>query len=210
MSKKNKRYDYFEGFERQAVLACEEADLLLEVIDEFTSAEAVHEIMPKAHEIENKGDAVGHRVFMALTTDFITPIEREDIISLTMNLDDILDYIEDVIQRLYVYDVSTMHEHAREFAVLIHKSCSTLQKALADFQNFKKSKKFKDLVVEINDYEEEADRLFMQIVRDLHTKHRDEPLYVIAWSEIFARMERCTDACEHVADTMRSVALKNA
>ena len=210
MAKKDKRYDYFEGFEKQGRMACEEAQLLVETIEEFTSADAVFDIMPKAHEIEREGDAVGHRVYMAIATDFITPIEREDIISLTSNLDDILDYIEDVVQRFYVYNVESMHPKALEFAQIIAKSCATLLKTLGDFQNFKKSKKFKELVVEINDYEEEADRLFMDIMRDLYTNHRDDPLYVMAWSEIFRRMERCTDACEHVADTMRSVALKNA
>lgn len=210
MAKKGKRFSYFDSFEKQARFAFEEAETLVKVIDEFSSADAVYDAMPKAHEIERKGDAAGHDVFMAIATDFITPIEREDIISLTMNLDDILDYIEDVIQRFYIYNVDAMHPRARDFAIIISKACSTLQKAFGDFQNFKKSKKFKELVVEINDYEEEADRLFQETIRDLYTNHRDDPLYVLAWSEIFARMERCTDACEHVADTMRSVALKNA
>ena len=210
MAKKGKKYDYFEGFEKQGRLACEEAKLLIDAIEGFTTADAVRDITPKAHDVEREGDAVGHRVYMAIATDFITPIEREDIISLTSYLDDILDYIEDVIQRFYVYNVDAMHPKAQEFAEIILNGCKALLKALEDFENFKKSKKFKELVVEINDYEEEADRLFMEIMRDLYTNHRDDPLYVMAWSEIFRRMERCTDACEHAADTMRSVALKNA
>lgn len=210
MGKKSKRFDYFEGFERQARLACEEAELLIEVIEGYTTPQAVFEVLPKAHQVEHKGDGIGHDVFMAIATDFITPIEREDIISLTMNLDDILDYIEDVIQRFYVYDIKEVHPQAKEFAEIIRDACSTLLNTLGDFQNFKKSKKFKELVVEINDYEEQADRLFMEITHDLYVNHQDKPLYVVVWSEIFKRMERCTDACEHVADTMRSVALKNA
>lgn len=210
MGKKHKRFDYFEGFERQARLALEEADLLIQVIEGYATPEAVHEITPHAHEIEHKGDSVGHSVYLAIATDFITPIEREDIISLTQNLDDILDYIEDVIQRFYVYDIREMHPCTLQFAEIIRDACAALLKALEDFQNFKKSKKFKELVVKINDYEEQADRLRLDVGHELHTEHRDDPLYVMEWSEIFARMERCTDACERVADTMRSVALKNA
>ena len=210
MGKKGKKLDYFDAFERQAKLARDEADLLIEIVEGFTTADAIAEVLPKAHDIENAGDSVGHDVFMAIATDFITPIEREDIIQMTMYLDDILDYIEDVAQRMHAYNVASMHPQAITFAHLIKKATSTLCDSMGDFQNFKKSKKFKSLVVEINDYEEEADRLFMDVLRELYTKHADEPLYVLAWSEIFARMERCTDACEHVADTMRSVALKNA
>ncbi len=210
MGKKGKRFNYFDAFESQTKLACKEADLLVDIIKGYKSAEDIRDIAPKAHQIEHEGDEVGHDVFMALATDFITPIEREDIMALVAFLDDVLDYIEDVIQRFYMYDVNEMHPEALHFAEIIQKSCQSLNRVMGDFRNFKKAKNFKQLVIEVNDYEEEADRLFMNIVRDLHTAHRDDPMYVIAWTEVFARMERCTDACEHAADTMRSIVLKNS
>ena len=210
MGKKDKKFDYFDAFEQQSKLALKAAKLLIEVVKGFSSVDDVRAVLAKAHEIESEGDSVGHDVYTAIARDFITPIEREDIILLTRSLDDIIDYLEDVLQRLYVYNVESMHERAYEFAEIIYRACEQLNGAMADFRNFKKSKKFKSIVIAVNDCEEEGDRLFMFILRDLHTKHRDDPLYVIAWSELFARMERCTDACEHVADTMHSVILKNS
>ena len=32
---------------------------------------------------------------------------------------------------------------------------------------------------------------------------------VIAWREIYTYLEKCADACEHVADIVGSVAMKN-
>ena len=209
MAKKN-RYDYFENFEKQAQFALEEANLLAEVIENFTTAEAVQEILPKAHQIENKGDEIGHDMYTAIATDFITPIEREDIIELMQYLDDILDYIEDVVQRFYIYDIQSMHPDALEFAKIIQKSCQALCDVMEDFRNFKKSKQFNQLVIEVNSLEEEADDLYMKIIRELHTEHRDDPLYVLVWTQLFARMEKVTDACEHAADTMRTIVLKNS
>ena len=124
-------------------------------------------------------------------------------------LDNIIDYIEDVIQRFYMYDVHFMHHDALEFACLIKKSCEALDTAMEDFRNFKKSKKFKQLIVDVNTYEEEADQLYLQVIRKLHTHDRENPMRVLVWSQIFDRMERCCDACEHVADTMNTVLLKN-
>ena len=80
---------------------------------------------------------------------------------------------------------------------------------MEDFRNFKKSKKFKQLIVDVNTYEEEADQLYLQVIRKLHTHDRENPMRVLVWSQIFDRMERCCDACEHVADTMNTVLLKN-
>ena len=210
MARMSKKFDYFVAFEKQARLATEEAKILIEAIEGFKDCEGLEDIMQRAHAIENEGDEICHEIFTAIATDFITPIEREDIMSLTLFLDDILDYIEDVMQRFYMYDIETMHDSAFEFAQIIEKSCHAIEAAMEDFRNFKKSKNFRQRIIEINSFEEDADALYMRIIRDMHIKDKDDPLKILVWSQIFARMERCTDACEHTADTMRTVMLKNS
>lgn len=208
MSKKRK-FDYFEAFEKQAALAVTEADLLIEAIDTFTEAEDLKDVTDRAHEIEHEGDEINHAILKSVAVDFITPIEREDIINLSQSLDNIIDLIEDVLQRFYMYDVHIMHHSAREFAGLIKQSCEALSTAMEDFHNFKKSKKFKSLIVDVNTYEEEADQLFIKVIRNLHTHDRENPMRVLVWSQIFNCMEHCCDSCEHVADLMNTVMLKN-
>lgn len=208
MGKKN-RFDYFDAFKKLSELAVEESDLLIEAIENFGEAEDLRGVMERAHEIEHKGDEQNHLIFQTVATDFITPIEREDIIELTQHLDDIIDYIEDVLQRFYMYDVHFMHKDALEFAGLIKKSCVALDKAMEDFRNFKKSKTFRELVIDVNTYEEEADQLLVKVIRDLHTIDCDKPMRVLVWSQIFSRMEKCADACEHAADSMSTILLKN-
>ena len=208
MSKKHK-FDYFDAFEKQSAMAVKEAELLIEAIENFTEAEDLRGIMDRAHQIEHEGDEVNHAIFKTVATDFITPIEREDIINMSQYLDNIIDYIEDVMQRFYMYDVHFMHDDALEFARLIKKSCVALDKAMDDFRNFKKSKKFKELIIDVNSYEEEADQLLIKVIRDLHTKDCDKPMRVLVWSQIFNRMEKCSDACEHAADSMSTILLKN-
>ena len=57
--------------------------------------------------------------------------------------------------------------------------------------------------------EEESDKLFMQNVRNLYTQSED-PIRIIAWRDIYIYLERCADACEHVADVVESVVMKNS
>ena len=62
----------------------------------------------------------------------------------------------------------------------------------------------------MNSYEEEADQpADLKVIRDLHTKDYDKPMRVLVWSQIFDRMEKCSDACEHAADSMSTILLKN-
>ena len=208
MAKKHK-FDYFDQFEKLSELTVQEADLLIEAIKGFTSAEDLRPVMERAHELEHEGDEINHAIFQTVATDFITPIEREDIIELAQFLDNIIDYIEDVMQRFYMYDIHVMHEDALEFACLIKKSCEALDKAMEDFRNFKKSKTFKQLIIDVNTYEEEADQLFLKVIRKLHTQDRESPMRVLVWTQIFDRMEKCCDSCEHTADSMSTILLKN-
>src|SRR5262245_62132438 len=58
--------------------------------------------------LEHKGDEVIHEVFTSLNQTFITPIDPEDIHSLSSALDDVLDGIEDTAHRLVSYRISTI------------------------------------------------------------------------------------------------------
>ena len=138
MGKRHHKYDYFSAFESLSELAVDEADLLIKAIEDFSTADALKETMEKAHAIEHKGDDINHDIFRNVATDFITPIDREDIIGLAQALDTIIDELEEVIQRFYMYDVHFMHKDALEFAQLLKKECKALNKAMEDCRNFKK------------------------------------------------------------------------
>ena len=135
--KNGKKLDYFEAFEKQAELAIAEAKLLVEVIENYKGPDSLDEYIERAHEIEHAGDKLVHSVFDAVTVDFVTPIDREDIIALTQKLDDVLDYMEGTVQRFYMLDVKEMHPKAGEFAELLLKSCEKLGKALEDLTSSK-------------------------------------------------------------------------
>lgn len=209
MTRKQK-YDYFKAFENQTDIALAEADLLIKTIQDFTTAEAVRDIMPDAHELEHKGDEINHATYTAIAVDFITPIDRDDILGISQSLDDIIDDIEDVIQLFYMMDIHFMHKDAIGMAELIKKSCESLKVAMEEFSNFKKSPLFKQSIVDVNSYEEDADELYAKLIRNLHTIDKDNPMRVLVWSRIFSKMEKCSDACEHVADAMGTVLLKNS
>ena len=209
MGKKSHKFDYFDQFEKQTEIAIEEADLLIEALENFTKADDLEPYMERAHQIEHRGDAVNHAILENVATDFITPIEREDIIELAKCLDDIIDYIEDAIQCMYMYDVHFMHDGTLDFARAIEKSCTALHRAMGDFRNFKRSKEFKHLIVEVCDAEEEAAGLYVSVIHGLHTEDRDNPLRVFVWTNVFNRMESCADACEAAADVMNSIMIRN-
>lgn len=217
------KFNYFDAFEKQADLACQEAKLLIDIIENFRTSEALLDDIKRAHEIEHASDMVCHDIFDAVSVDFITPIDREDIISLTQSMDDILDYMEGTIQRFYMFDVQSMHPRALDFAKLLLKGCEALRAAASEFKNFKNAKKLKPLIVVVGDVEEEADDLFFTVMHDLYTGARkdavssaalsdvrEEAVDVFIWDKLFQRMENTADTCERASDIMRSIMMKYA
>lgn len=123
-----------------------------------------------------------------LVKAFITPIEREDIMMLSQNIDDVTDCIEDVLLRIYINNVIRIRRDALPFADLIISCCETLLDTLREFADFRKSPSLNEKLIAINTLEEEADKLFIASMHALHTES-DSALEIIAWREIYTYME---------------------
>ena len=71
------------------------------------------------------------------------------------------------------------------------------------------NKELKPSIIRMNTLEENEDELFISSMRKLHVEEQDVR-NIIAWREIYTYLEKCADACEHVADIVGSVAMKNS
>ena len=206
MAKKSDNY-YFENFIQCVECGCQAAKMLEENLANF-DVSRLSENLDELHKIEHDADKKKHEMMAVLVKAFITPIEREDIILLSQSIDEVTDQIEDVLIRIYINNVHTIRPEALQLTKVIIRCCKVLKEIMEEFANFKKSKTLHGLIIEINALEEEGDRLFIDSMRRLHTEVTD-PLEIIAWREIYNFLEKCCDACEHVADAVESVIMKN-
>lgn len=206
MSKKQDAY-YFENFSACADYACQAAHLLHGWLQDF-DPEHIHEKLDEMHAVEHAADEKKHEMLNVLAKAFITPIEREDIILLSQNIDDMTDKIEDVLLRIYCNNIRSIRPDALKLVDVAIKCCEEVKAMLMGFSSFKNARRLHEHIVNINTLEEEADALFIQSMHELHTTCSD-PMTVICWREIYIYLEHCVDACEHVADTVESVVMKN-
>ena len=157
-------------------------------------------------EIEREGDANAREIFTSLDKSFITPIDREDIASLVVALDEILDYVEGVSDRLVLYKVERPTEPIKQMVSAI---LSTSEEVLAIISNLKS----KDLVedtkercIKIERQEHEMDNLFRSAIGELFES--DNPIEIIKLKDLYDRLEDAMDKCADVADIVQAVLLK--
>ena len=208
MAGKKEKNNYFEMLIAMTEFSCAAARNLDQVLRAFEPSK-MPEQMDYLHGIEHSGDQEKHKMMKKLLKEFITPIDREDIISLAHEIDNVTDAIEDVLLRIYMYNINTILPEALQFTQLIVQCCDEMKVIMEEFESFKKSGKIYDSVIEMNRLEEVGDALYKDAVRALYVGGGD-PVKITAWTEVYHKLEGCCDACEHVANAVESVMMKNS
>ena len=198
---------YFENFVECASLAKSAAIYLVECLENYDS-ENIKAMLEKMHTFEHSADMKKHEMSEALAKAFVTPVDREDLDLMSHQLDNVLDLLEEVIQKLYIYDIKTIEASAIEYAKKLVTGCELICAIMSEFENFKKSKKLRALIIECNDVEEECDTLYLESMRAL-TENSSDTLATISWYKIYDCLEACADACEHVSECVGSIIMKN-
>lgn len=205
---RRKENNYFEMFVEMADYSLQAATKLNQVLTNFKASE-LSEIIKDMHEIEHAGDGKKHDLIKKLSSEFMTPIEREDIMQLSEEIDNVIDCIEDALLRAYMFNISDIRSEALEFTEIIVKCVSALKETLFEFENFRKSSIIKNKIVEVNRLEEIGDGIYIRAMRRLYTENSD-PVLVMSWTVMFDQLEKCCDKCEHVADIIEDVIMKNS
>jgi len=164
------------------------------------------EVAKDIKRLEHQRDDVIHDIFTRLNSTFITPLDPEDIHSLSTRLDDVLDGIEDAAHRMVAYHVNPIPMGMVSLCEMIYTSSRALKKA---FEALDKKKEVMEHCIEINRIENEADHLVRGLVSELFEKEKD-CITLIKIKEIYEFLEDTTDRCEDVADVLQNVVVKNS
>ena len=196
---------FFDLFDKQAENLVHAAEFYHKLIDE---GDFSPENVRKMHEYEHYGDELTHTTINTLNETFITPFDREDILALANRLDDIIDNMYLLANRFSLYKITKPTEYSKKMAVTIEQTTRALQKALATLRNKKSVTETLRQCVEINRLENEGDVLRDEAISDLFENEKD-PIMVIKQKELYEIAETTTDFCEHVANMVESILVKN-
>ena len=203
-----KENNYFEMLSELVDYSFEAANLLESTLMNF-NVKDIEKKIEEMHNIEHKADIKKHDMMSKLAKEFITPIERGDIIDIAHYIDNVTDDIEEVLRRIYMFNIQDIKKEAIDFSKIIIKNCFELKKIMKEFHNFKKSTEIHRIIININDLEEEGDRLYFNTIRELYVTSKD-PIEIMTWTNTLKYFEKCCDACENVANLVESVIMKNS
>ena len=198
---------YFDSFPQLAHFSVECGEMILAFLRTFDHSR-LEEVKTSVHLIEHKADEVKHAVTERLLTEFMTPIDREDIFEILRLIDDVTDAIEEISLKLYLYDYKELPPNTVKFTELTLECMRKMEECLKQFPNYLDKEVFAPYVQEVVKLEEQGDVQYIENVHSLYRtetdgfkRHKAEAMYTM--------LEEVSDKCREVCRFVQNIALKN-
>jgi predicted phosphate transport protein (TIGR00153 family) len=204
-----KDHSFFPLFEADASNLIKATEKLKELMNSTDPAE--HDRLNKEiREIEHAGDQITVKTYVQLNKSFITPFDREDIHELTAHIDDVVDSINGISRRIWLYKPKKLIPIYKEMAELIFLSAKEIESAILCLKEPGPNKqKITQACERVTAIEHEADELYFVGVSELFNKEED-PKELLKNNKILELLERCVDEEEDVTDTIKAILIKMA
>jgi len=196
---------FFDLFNEAAKNIAAMSHLLVMVVnmDNATDREPIFKQIAK---LENTGDDITHKIYLALDKVIFTPLNRNAIHSLASALDDVADTIHEASGRMYLYNIDDFKPAIKQIASLIQDTTSEINKTVA---LLKKPKSISEIAAScriIKNYEHQSDQVYYRAVAELFANEKDA-ISLIKYREILASLENSVNRCKNTAEALESISL---
>lgn len=158
---------------------------------------------------EKSADKIKAELITLLHKSFTTPINRDQIHTLTIELDNVLNALQDVANSVGMYSIKASTSEAREMAALAADACMRLNRAVMALPNKSRVAETVNLCKEIDEIESQADRVQRKAISQLFDGS------VGIWQamkmrELYSLQENVLDRCEDAAKTIEEILIENS
>lgn len=167
------------------------------------------ELRREMKDLEHAGDDLTREIMDRLNQTFVTPLEREDIMQLAHAIDDVVDKIHAVCERLILYRISHVMPAVTEMSSIIVEGAGEILHLVRSLRNMSNQKEIRDRIRRVHTLENKADSIYHAGLAQIFEDPRD-PIELIKWKEILEQIEDATDKIELVAKVIGSTVMKNA
>jgi predicted phosphate transport protein (TIGR00153 family) len=196
--------EFYDLFGEAGLNALETARATEQRLREFPDTSIPHE---RVKELETEGDRLTHDLIQLLNTQYVTPLDREDIYALATAIDDVVDHIEHASDLLSLYRIEGPMEQAVDQARVLVSATEALARALATLRSPDSVRRH---LVEVKRFEDEGDRIVRDAIAALFENEDVSPRVIIRWKDIFEALEQAVDACEKAAQVIGNIVVKNS
>lgn len=196
---------FFTLFQDSSDICIETAKLY----DEIMKNKLTEEQKEKALKYRKKGSISFKLTLKQLNKSFITPIEREDIQYIAVQLRKINKRIVKACLNLEVYRLNEYTDEMKEQAFTLVQATEQLGKIIKKFKKVSNVEEITAANIAMKELESHGDEIHRKAMYELFSGKYDA-LEVIKLRDIYKEIENALDACFYVSDTILNVVLKQS
>ena len=194
---------FYDLFTEMANHLVHGANLLSQMLDSGTDKAALGEQMREA---EHQADETTHKIVKRVNSTFVTPFDREDIYRLASSLDDVMDFMEETVDLIGLYEIGELPSQFAAQVEVLQRACQLTAEAMPRLRTMKDLEEY---WIEINRLENQGDRSYRRILADLFSGSY-KSLEVLKLKDVVDSLEHAIDALESVANTVEQIAVKES
>jgi uncharacterized protein Yka (UPF0111/DUF47 family) len=149
------------------------------------------------------------QISQALVDTFVTALEREDIEALAGALYKIPKTVEKFAERYVLFCDRLVDVDFASRAAMLEKATDVIVQMTSQLRTGPRLDVVRDLNERMQSIESEADRLILDLYRDLFTNERD-PAKLILRKDLFELLEKAIDRCRDAGNVIFQIVLKNS
>jgi len=174
--------------------------------DAIRSFDRMEERRREFKDLEHNTDKIVHQIYERVNRSFITPISQDDLTRLASMYDDVLDFMNAIMNKLVLFEIEGPTEPMLRFAGIIRESVVHLHHAFLSLRRTDK-KEIDRRCIEVDRLENEADVLLNEALAALFKG--GDTITIFKLKEIYEYMETVTDRCESVSFVLRDVMISS-
>jgi hypothetical protein len=166
-------------------------------------------ILGEVDQGRRKHKRISQEITEALFDTFSTPLEREDIESLSNALYKISKNAEKIAERLMICPPGISLDPIRRQVTLLEQGTELLVKMTTELRSKHHTEALRDYYERIQAIEGDADRIMNELLRDLYRGEGDARS-VVFWKDIYELLEKGIDRCRDAGGVLFHIVLKNS
>jgi predicted phosphate transport protein (TIGR00153 family) len=179
------------------------AELLAEMLGDGNDRESIAQRMRDA---EHAADETTHDIIRRVNSTFVTPFDREDIYSLASGLDDVMDFMDEAVDLVLLYEVEHLPAGVAEQVEVLQRCAELTARSMPRLQTMRDLQEY---WIEINRLENAGDKSYRRILAKLFGGSYDA-LDVLKLKDVVDSLEGAVDAFEKVANIVEQIAVKES
>jgi hypothetical protein len=161
---------------------------------------------------EASADKIRDDLIRLLFESFTTPINRDQLHTLALDLDRVIDDLQHVANAVAAYRIGEATGEARAMASLTADACLRLNRAVVSLADKARDQETVDLCNKIDKLDAEAGKLRRKAIKRMFEEEGDDAAVwnAIKMRELYLLLDTVLDSCKRAAKTIEEILIENS